>query len=298
LNVFGTTVAQMFNLIERIGQLKDKNAPPLYKNIVLLFLELYDNEYKREIFLENFEKFFNTQKEIPIDIFFEPYLNQLKSVQNYNLSDLTFLFKMIEHPRIGSREIMEIIQFLLSVCLNNVVYSRSANLVMRLIFEKKIIQKLCSPTDNNELTSKFVDFINNALELYMSSINNLEDKAILEMPHDLIVENFQNVKDQVHEKLIKCVKDYRKIKKENSKALLAILWKYPDHDDIILQMEEENRNKYEPMSLVMKKKKKEDEEKEKKNFQKKTQNYIKQIQDKNKEEKKEIINTEKKIKGR
>ena len=59
LNVFGTTVAQMFNLIERIGQLKDKNAPPLYKNIVLLFLELYDNEYKREIFLENFEKFFN-----------------------------------------------------------------------------------------------------------------------------------------------------------------------------------------------------------------------------------------------
>ena len=295
LNVFGTTVAQMFNLIERIGQLKDKNAPPLYKNIVLLFLELYDNVYKREIFLGNFEKFFNTQKEIPIDIFFEPYLNQLKSVQNYNISDLTFLFKMVEHPRIGSREIMEIIQFLLSVCLNNVVYSRTANFVMSLIFEKKIIQKLCSPTDTNEITSKFVDFINNALELFMSSINNLEDKAILETPYDLISENFPNVKDQVHEKIIKCVKDYRKIKKENSNALLAILWNYPDHDDIILQMEEENRTKYEPMRLVMKKKKKE-EEKEKKNFQKKTQNYIKQMEDKNKEEKKEIKNSEKKLK--
>ena len=296
LNVFGTSVSQMFNLIERIGQLKDKNAPPLYKNIVLLFLELYDNVYKREIFLENFDKFFNTQNEIPIDIFFEPYLNQLKSVQNYNLSDLTFLFKMVEHPRIGSHELMEIIQFLLSVCLNNVVYSRTANLVMSLIFEKKIIQQLCSPSDNNELTSKFVDFINNALELFMSSITNLEDKAILEMPYDLISENFPNVKEQVHDKIVKCVKEYRKIKKENSNALLAILWNYPDHDDIILQMEEENRTKYEPMHLVLKKKKKEEEESEKKNYQKKTQNYIKQIEDKNKEEKKEIKNAEKKLK--
>ena len=35
---------------------------------------------------------------------------------------------------------------------------------------------------SNEITLKFINFINYVLELFMSSINNLEDKAILEMP--------------------------------------------------------------------------------------------------------------------
>jgi hypothetical protein len=59
LNIFSTAVAQTFNLMNRFGQIKNKYAPPLYKNIVLLFLEFYDDIYKREFFLENFEKFFN-----------------------------------------------------------------------------------------------------------------------------------------------------------------------------------------------------------------------------------------------
>jgi hypothetical protein len=42
-------------------------------------LEEYGNELKREIILEGFEKFFNNNHEIPIDILLEPYLNQLNS---------------------------------------------------------------------------------------------------------------------------------------------------------------------------------------------------------------------------
>ena len=213
LNIFATAVAQVFNLMNRFGQIKNKYAPPLYKNIVLIFLELYDDIYKREFFLENFEKFFNNQQQIPIDIFLDPYINQLNSVQNYNLSDFIFLFKMVEHPRIESHDITEIIQFLLNVCLNNVVYNRTANLVLSLIFEKKIIQKLCTPSDSNEINLKFIDFINNSLESFMSSINNLEDKAILEMPYDIINEDFKNVNQKVHDQIVNYVKEYRKIKK-------------------------------------------------------------------------------------
>ena len=280
LNIFSTAVAQIFNLMNRFGEIKNKYAPPLYKNIVLLFLELYDDVYKREFFLENFEKFFNNQQQIPIDILLEPYLTQLNSVQNYNLSDLIFLFKMVEHPRMESHEIADIIQFLLGVCLNNVIYSRTANIIISLIFEKNIIQKVCTPSDSNEITLKFIDFINNALELFMSSINNLEDKAILEMPYDIINEDFPNVNDKIHNQIINCVKQYRRIKKRNCNGLLAMLWNYPDHDEIILQMEEENRPIYEPVKVIMKKMKKEYEEKERKDFQKKTQNYINQIQEK------------------
>ena len=298
LNVFGSAVSQTFNLMDRFGQIKNKYAPPLYKNIVLIFLELYDDVYKREFFLENFEKFFNSQQQIPIDILLDPYLNQLNSVQNYNLSDFIFLFKMVEHPRIESHDITEIIQFLLGVCLNNVIYCRSANLILSLIFEKKIIQKLCTPSDNNEITSKFIDFINNSLELFMQSVNNLEDKALLEMPYDIINEDFPNVNNQVHNQIVFCIKEYRKVKKVNCNGLLAMLWNYPDHDDVVLQMEEDNRIKYESSKIAMKKKIQETEEKERKDFQKKTQNYINKIQQKRNSnvEIKELKNAERKLK--
>ena len=206
LNIFGTATAQVFILMDRFGQMKNKYAPPLYKNIVLLFLELYDDIYRREFMLENFERFFNSHQEIPIDIFLEPYLSQINSVQNYNSSDLIFLFKMVEHPRIESHDITEIVQFILGVCLNNIIYSRTANLILSLIFEKKLIQKICTPDDSKEIDLKFVDFIINSLELFMSSINNLEDKAILETPFDIINEEFPNVNEQVHAQIINCVK--------------------------------------------------------------------------------------------
>ena len=298
LNIFSTAVAQTFNLMNRFGQIKNKYAPPLYKNIVLLFLEFYDGIYKREFFLENFEKFFNSQQQIPIDILLDPYLKQLNSVQNYNSSDLIFIFKMVEHPRIESHDITEIIQFLLGVCLNNVIYSRTANLILSLIFEKSIIQKLCTPSDSNEIGLKFVDFINNALELFMSSITNLEDKAILEMPYDIINEDFPSVNEQVHNQIIYCIKEYRKKKSVNCNGLLAMLWNFPDHDEIVLQMEEENRPIYEPVQILMKKKIKENEEKERKDFQKKTQNYINQIQQKRNSvvESKEFKNAQRKLK--
>ena len=183
--------------MDRFGQMKNKYAPPLYKNIVLLFLELYDDIYRREFMLENFERFFNSHQEIPIDIFLEPYLSQINSVQNYNSSDLIFLFKMVEHPRMESKDITDIIQFTLGVCLNNIIYSRTANLILSLIFEKKLIQKICTPEDSKEIDLKFVDFIMNSLELFMSSINNLEDKAILETPFDIINEESQNKKNKL-----------------------------------------------------------------------------------------------------
>ena len=298
LNIFGTATAQIFILMDRFGQMKNKYAPPLYKNIVLLFLELYDDIYRREFMLENFERFFNAHQEIPIDIFLEPYLSQINSVQNYNSSDLIFLFKMVEHPRIESHDLTEIIQFILSVCLNNIVYSRTANLILSLIFEKKLIQKICTPQDNDEINLKFIDFINNSLELFISSINNLEDKAILETPYDIINEEFPNVNEKVHMLIINCVKQYRRIKKVNCSGLLAMLWNYTDHDEVMMQMEEENRPIYEPHDVILKRQQKELENKEKKNFRRKTQILLNEIQTKRSSiiENKESFDLEKKKK--
>lgn len=253
LSIFGTAVTMMFYLINQFSEKKDKYAPKLYKILVFQFLEYYNDIDKRQFFLDSFQKFFNEQQQIPIDIFLEPYISQIISVQDYNLNDLSFIFNIIEHPRIESQDLVKIINFLLGICLNDIIHSRTSNLIMSLIFEKKLIQKLCTPSDTNLINLTFIDFINNSLELFISTINNVEDPILLEMPFDIINQDFPNVNSQVHNTIASYIKKYRKIKGFNCNGLLAIFWQYSDHDDILLEMEEENRPKYKPCQIILRK---------------------------------------------
>ena len=196
-SVYSTAIFQIFNLIQKFGVIKNKHAPHLYKNITFIFLEEYDNEIKRELFLENFEKFLNSNQDIPIDILLEPYLNHINGIQNYGLCDFLFLLKIVEHPRLMAKDLCDIIQFILNVCINSIPYARSANLVLSLIFEKELIDKLIINNDNGEsvynieeIENKFIDFINTALDLYISNITKQEDKFILETPYDIMLQNY------------------------------------------------------------------------------------------------------------
>ena len=270
LSVFGTAVTMMFYLINQFSEKKDKYAPKLYKILVFQFLEYYNDIYKRQFFLDSFQKFFNEQQQIPLDIFLEPYISQIISVQNYNLNDLSFIFNIIEHPRIENQDLVKIINFLLHICLNDIIHSRTSNLIMSLIFENKLIEKLCTPSDTNLINLTFIDFINNSLELFMSTINNEEDPILLEMPFDIINQDFPDVNNQVHNTIASYIKEYRKIKGFNCNGLLAIFWQYPDHDDILLEMEEENRPKYKPCPIILKK-----------SIEKRNQNIVKIIKKNN-----------------
>ena len=282
-NISSTGICQIFNLMQRLGKIKNKYAPQLYKIIVNLFLETYDNIIKRELFLENFEKFFNENQDIPIDILFEKYLNKINSCQNYSLCDFLFLLKMVEHPRIEGKDISEIIQFILYVCLYNLIYTRCANLILSLIFEKKLITN--NPNDKEELKSQiipeienqFVNFINNSLEIYISNIFKKEDKFILETPYEIMTQNFKEVNLRVKNKLINCVKKYRHLKDCHSSGLLAMLWYYSDHDDIMMQIEEMNRPIYEPMSKYLERNKIKQKEKEEKSYTKRVIIYLNKL---------------------
>ena len=186
---YTTSISQVFILMDKFGKIKNKYAPYLYKNIVFIFIDEYDNEIKREIFLENFEMFFNNNRDIPIDILLEPYLNKINGCKNYGLSDFLFLLKMVEHPRIEAKDLFDIIQFILKVCLNDIMYTRCANLILSLIFEKQLIDKTFNLKKGNDslyvieqIENVFVKFINTALDMYISNITNQEDKFILETP--------------------------------------------------------------------------------------------------------------------
>ena len=299
-SIYSTAIYQSFYLMENFGKIKNKYAPQLYKNIVFIFLEEYDNELKREIFLENFEKFFNENQNIPIDILFEPYLNQLLKCKNYGLSDFLFLLKMVEHPRIEMKDIFDIIQFVLNTCLNNITYARSANLILSLIFEKNLLFKKNNYLDS-EIEFKFIEFINTALDLYISNVfntSNTEDKFILETPYEIMTQNFENVNMRVKETLVNSVKNYRKIKGFHSSGLLAMMWYYNDNDDIMMQIEELNRPIYEPMSSYLERKKREQEERDRHDYTKKLIISLNQLREKklNIALNRQVLNEQKKFK--
>ena len=77
-----------------------------------------------------------------------------------------------------------------------------------------------------------------------------------------------------------------------------MLWNYTDHDEVLMQMEEENRPIYEPQNVIIQKMKKEMEDKEKKNFTRRSQMFLNEIQNKRSSimESKEINDIQKKIK--
>ena len=299
-----TAIAKMFHLVIRFGDYKNTNAPPLYKMLVFLLLENFDDETKRECFLLNFEKFFISHPMVPIDILFEPYFKQLKNCSNYALCDLIFIFKMIEHPRLSSYNIIDIIEFVLSVTMHNLIYARTANLILTLIFEKKLILSKCDDETINEIYKVFIDYIKSVISIYISNLSKIEDKAILETAYDILGENINDVNSAVEKDIIEAIRSYRKVKGENSNCLLAMLWGYEDNDAILLQIEEEFAPQYEPVEVMMEKEKMKKEEMDKRDYLKKAQNLIATLNTKKKiiekeNEKKEIMKIErdKKIKN-
>ena len=116
---FSSTITQIFSLLERLGENKNKYAPKIYKRVVSFYIKNFDNEIYKEFILLNFEHFFNNHQTVPLNIFLEPFFNKVKNSNVYFSCDLIFIFKIIEHPRISSDNLIEIIEIILDVCLNN-----------------------------------------------------------------------------------------------------------------------------------------------------------------------------------
>ena len=202
-----------FFLLERFGNDKNKYAPPIYKKVVFLLLKIFDNEIYKEFILCNFEYFFNNHQTVPINIFMEPYINKIKNSSKFYFCDLFFIFKIIEHPRISNDILIEIIEIILDICLNNSNLHTIANLILSLIFEKELIENICSDDDINYLSKLFINYIEKSLQLY--NLNPIENCSILETPYDIINENFSNVNDQIYNYLVDAYIKYRKNNKKN-----------------------------------------------------------------------------------
>ena len=272
---FYSTITQIFSLLEKFGCDKNKYAPPIYKKVVFMFLKIFDNEIYKEFILCNFEYFFNNHQTVPINIFMDPYINKIKNSSEFYFCDLIFIFKIIEHPRISNDNLIEIIEIILDICLSNSNLQKIANLILSLIFEKELIENICSDDDINYLSKLFINYIEKSLQLY--NLNPIENCTILETPYDIINENFSDVNEQIYNYLVNAYIEYRKNNKKNSNSLLGLLWWFPNSDDVILSNEEIYRPIYEPRKSVEKRLREQFEEAEKRNYNKKNKNVLNNI---------------------
>ena len=255
-SIYACAIAMMFYLIDNFSKSKYEQAPQLYKQAVHLFITEYDNEHKREIFLQQFDSFLNKNHAIPIDILLTPYLDKLHSYKHITLSEIVFFFKMLEHPRIESTHIVKIIHMMLQITLYNLYLSSSANIVLSLIFDKKYIHEVCSHEEREEIFRMFYQYINTVIDLYVSDLTTKEDSKVLETSIDIMGQQIKEVNYAVHSKVVEALEKYRKAKKKNSKVLLTMLWFYDDHDDVVMRLEETFREIYAKPAVPAKKPKK------------------------------------------
>ena len=251
-NIYGSTISKIFILITKLGRVYNQHAPPLYKFMVSFFIEMYDDLQKREIFLLHFETFLIENNQIPIDIFFEPYINHLNNCKNYNLCDFSFLSEILEHPRIEYNDIINIINFLLSITSNNILYNKCAIFIFEKILNEFIPNIYIDRGQIEEIGIKFIDYINKALETYIINVSNNfnvnlmenneieEDKNenLLEMTYIILDHNFGDVNNCIKIKIIECAKQYYDANKRHSGILLGMLKKYEDFGDILFEIEQ------------------------------------------------------------
>ena len=232
-----TSIINLFYLLNNLGKIKNEDGPLIYKTLVFLFIEEYDDELKREIMLDNFSNFFLMNLKFPIDIFLTPYFKQIKRVKNISMADFNFIAVIIGHPRFTSEHALNLLDFILDTALNNLIFSKSANMLLNLIFSMKLLIKNKSVFEKAQ--TKFIEYVIQILNLYITNLkSNIKDNSILEVPYDIILEGFGNVNQEIESTLISTIEQYRSIKGENSRPLLGLLWFYKCHDDILLQLEE------------------------------------------------------------
>ena len=236
-NTYGAAIAKIFVLVTKISKSYNQYAPGILKCLVALLIEMYDDIIRREIFLENFENFFNEQKQVPLDIFFDPYINKIKSCNNYNICDFTFLWKIIEHPRLEYKDYINIINFLINVSLKNDVFNRCSLFVMEKILND-FYPKLANEEQIDNLSQIFISYINKVIETCMiNNEDNINNEAFLEMSFILTQYDIGKVNNTVKNQIIEYTKYYYNKYRIHSSICLEILKKYEDFSDIIMKIE-------------------------------------------------------------
>lgn len=234
-NTLMTALFQGFRVMNFLGKNKDDNAPKILKQMVFKLIEHYNDTDFKESCLKQFLNSFQLDHNIPIDIMLKPYLKQIKSTDKYCSIDFSFLDKIIKHPRFNTEMFSEILEFYFSVCLNNQYYYKVSHNRINEYVDKGYLHE-----DHYETCCRF---IKSSIKAYLKK----GDLYLLDTSYDLINLNVPAINKKMEKDVVEANKYYRIENGDFSIGLLALLWYYDCHDDVILQMEEKFSKRYDPI---------------------------------------------------
>ena len=94
----------MFDLLDEFASKKNPYASIVYKKITFLFIENHDELTMREFMLRNIQKIFQRYSTIPVDIFLEPFIKQIKISESksylVNIFDMEFINVAVRHKKL------------------------------------------------------------------------------------------------------------------------------------------------------------------------------------------------------
>ena len=230
-------IINMFLLLKQFAKHRIDGGPLIYKTLVFLFLENYDNVQTRELFLVNFSDFFITYPSAPLTILLEPYIKQLNTVNTYSICDYNFMFSIINHPKYTCECAKGTCEFVIRND-NNKPFTRLNNTLLNLVLSLKLLQH--KQDVYYYMNDVFVEYVHALIVKYMEC--NFSDNSLLENVYDIMLYNYCNVNEEIYTAIVSAVEEYRKLNGVNKNALLALLWFYNEHDDVLLRLEEAYSN--------------------------------------------------------
>lgn len=118
-----TLMEIMFDLLDQFASKRNPYASIVYKKLTFLFIENHEELTMREFMLRNMQVIFEKYQSIPIEIFMEPFIKQIKISESksylVNIFDIEFINEAVKHRKLKVNIGLELFDLLAKTKLNS-----------------------------------------------------------------------------------------------------------------------------------------------------------------------------------
>jgi hypothetical protein len=137
-----TLLELLFNLLDEFASKRNPYASIVYKKITFLFIENHEELNIREFMLRNFSSIISKYPTIPIEIFLEPFVKQVKIRESksyfLNIFDMEFINVVVNHRKLKPEIALELFDLLAKTKLNNYEFAPLADRAMDTLLDRFI----------------------------------------------------------------------------------------------------------------------------------------------------------------
>lgn len=130
----------LFGLLDEFASKKNPYASVVYKKLTFLFIENHEELNLREFMLRNITHIIRKYQSIPVEIFLEPFVKQIKIKEHesyfLNVFDLEFIAEAVAHPKLRPEVALEFFDLLAKIKLNNHDFTQLADAAMQALLDR------------------------------------------------------------------------------------------------------------------------------------------------------------------